>query len=71
MELSFGEQIKIILKRKNMTIRDLAESIEIMTGMKMSRQNLTQRLTRDNFQEKDRIRSRVYLKTQPCGGSPG
>ena len=53
MELSFGEQIKIILKRKNMTIRDLAESIEIMTGMKMSRQNLTQRLTRDNFQEKD------------------
>lgn len=53
MELSFGEQVKIILKRKNMTIKQLAESIERTTGMKMSRQNLTQRLTRDNFQEKD------------------
>ena len=53
MELSFGEQIKILLKRKGMTIRELAESIEMMTGKKMSRQNLTQRLVRDNFQEQD------------------
>ena len=25
MELSFGEQIKILLKRKNMTIKELAD----------------------------------------------
>jgi len=53
MELSFGEQVKVILKRKNMTIKQLAAEIEAQTGMKMSRQNLTQRLTRDNFQEQD------------------
>lgn len=53
MELSFGEQIKIILKRKNMTIQDLAELYEITTGTKMTRQNLSQRLRRDNFPEQD------------------
>ena len=53
MELSFGEQIKIILKRKNMTIQDLANLYEVNTGAKMTRQNLSQRLRRDNFQEQD------------------
>ena len=53
MELSFGEQIKIILKRKNMTIQDLANLYESQTGAKMTRQNLSQRLRRDNFQEQD------------------
>ena len=53
MELTFGEQIKVILKRKNMTIRMLAERIEEQTGKPMSRQNLTQKLGRDNFQEQD------------------
>ncbi len=52
-DLTFGEQIKIILGRKGMTIKQLAEQIEIRTGKKMSRQNLTQRLGRDNFQEQD------------------
>ncbi|WP_251388443.1 hypothetical protein [Mediterraneibacter agrestimuris] len=51
--LSFGEQVKIILSRKNMTIKELAGLIQERTGMAMSRQNLTQRLGRDNFQEKD------------------
>lgn len=51
--LTFGEQVKIILSRKKMTIKQLAEIIEAETGMKMSRQNLTQRLGRDNFQEQD------------------
>ena len=36
-----------------MTIKELAETIEKETGKKMSRQNLTQRLGRDNFQEQD------------------
>lgn len=53
MDLTFGEQVKIILGRKGMTIKELAESIEERTGKKMSRQNLTQRLGRDNFQEQD------------------
>ena len=53
MELTFGEQIKIMLKRKNMTIRQLAELVEVQTGKPMSRQNLTQKLNRDNFREQD------------------
>ena len=53
MELSFGEQIKIILKRQNLTIQDLANLYEANTGVKMTRQNLSQRLRRDNFQEQD------------------
>lgn len=53
LNLTFGEQVKIVLNRKGMTIKELAEQIEESTGMKMSRQNLTQRLGRDNFQEQD------------------
>ena len=53
LDLTFGEQVKIILSRKGMTIKELAETIETQTGKKMSRQNLTQRLGRDNFQEQD------------------
>lgn len=53
LSLTFGEQVKIVLSRKNMTIKELAEEIEMKTGKKMSRQNLTQRLGRDNFQEQD------------------
>ncbi|MCF2555718.1 hypothetical protein [Faecalicatena contorta] len=52
-DLTFGEQVKIVLSRKGMTIKELAELIEKRTGKKMSRQNLTQRLSRDNFQEQD------------------
>jgi|GEM_PF-109645 len=52
-DLTFGEQVKIILSRKDMTIKELAKKIEVRTGKKMSRQNLTQRLGRDNFQEQD------------------
>ena len=53
ISLTFGEQVKIVLSRKDMTIKALAEEIEARTGKKMSRQNLTQRLGRDNFQEQD------------------
>ena len=53
ISLTFGEQVKIVLSRKDMTIKELAEEIEARTGKKMSRQNLTQRLGRDNFQEQD------------------
>lgn len=49
MPLSFGEKIKILLKRRNMTITELA------TMLGTSRQNLTNKLSRDNFQEKEMI----------------
>lgn len=63
LELTFGEQVKIILSRKGMTIKELAERIEKQTGKKMSRQNLTQRLGRDNFQEQD---MRMIAKILEC-----
>ncbi len=53
MNLTFGEQVKIILGRKGMTIKELAERMQAYTGKPMSRQNMTQRLGRDNFQEQD------------------
>ena len=53
MNLTFAEQVKIILSRKGMTIKELAEKVEAYTGKPMSRQNMTQRLGRDNFQEQD------------------
>ena len=45
ISLTFGEQVKIVLSRKDMTIKELAEEIEARTGKKMSRQNLTERRT--------------------------
>lgn len=53
MNLTFGEQVKIILSRRGMTIKQLAEEVEKYTGKPMSRQNMTQRLGRDNFHEQD------------------
>ena len=47
MPLSLAEKIKIILKRRNMTLGDLAEK----TGQ--SRQNLSNKMSRDNFSEKE------------------
>lgn len=63
LDLTFGEQVKIILKRRGMTIKELAEIIGERTGKKMSRQNLTQRLGRDNFQEQD---MRMIAKILDC-----
>lgn len=47
MYLTVGEKIKIILKRRNMTLAQLAEE----TGQ--SRQNLSNKFSRDNFTEKE------------------
>jgi len=47
MKLTFGEKVKIILRRRNATVTDLAN----MLGT--SPQNLTNKFTRDNFSEKD------------------
>lgn len=47
MPLSMGEKIKVILTRRNMTISQLAEA----TGQ--SRQNMSNKMRRDNFTEKE------------------
>jgi len=47
MSLSMAEKIRILLRRKKMTITDLAEVLDT------SRQNLTNKLNRDNFTEKE------------------
>jgi transcriptional regulator with XRE-family HTH domain len=45
--LTAAEQIRILLIRKNMTLSELADKIEI------SRQNLSNKMKRDNFAEKE------------------
>lgn len=47
MPLTMGEKIKIILGRRNMTLAQLAEKIG------QSRQNLSNKMSRDNFSEKE------------------
>ncbi|NLH01935.1 MAG: helix-turn-helix transcriptional regulator [Clostridiales bacterium] len=47
MPLTIGEKIEILLKRRGMTMAELAEK----TGQ--SRQNLSNKMARDNFSEKD------------------
>lgn len=49
MALTYGEKIKILLKRKGLTITELAELLGT------SRQNLSNKFARDNFQEKEMI----------------
>lgn len=47
MPLSFGEKIKIIMGRRNVSITDLAKK----TGQ--SPQNMSNKMKRDNFSEKE------------------
>jgi len=47
VNLTSAEKLRIILKRRGMTIGDLAEKIG------KSRQNLTNQFGRDNFQENE------------------
>lgn len=47
MPLSMSEKIKVVLSRRNMTLGDLAEK----TGQ--TRQNLSNKMSRDNFTEKE------------------
>ena len=47
MPLSMSEKIKVVLGRRNMTLGDLAEK----TGQ--TRQNLSNKMSRDNFTEKE------------------
>ena len=47
MPLTAAEKIKIILRRKNMTSAQLADALG------RSRQNLSNKMSRDNFSEKE------------------
>ena len=47
MILTMGEKIKIVLKRRGLTIAQLAELTQ------QTRQNLSNKLSRDNFTEKE------------------
>ncbi len=47
MPLTAAEKIKIILKRKNMTSGQLADALG------QTRQNLSNKMSRDNFSEKE------------------
>ena len=47
MQLSVSEKIKIILGRRNMTAKELADKLGT------SRQNLTNKFSRNNFSEKE------------------
>ncbi|MDR5659872.1 helix-turn-helix transcriptional regulator [Serpentinicella sp. ANB-PHB4] len=47
MKLSTSEKIRILCKRKNITLAQLAEKLNI------SSQNLSNKLSRDNFPEKE------------------
>lgn len=49
MPLSIGEKVKIVLDRRRMTITELAKSLGT------SRQNLTNKFSRNNFSEKEII----------------
>ena len=56
MALTMGEKIRILLRRKKITISDLAD----MVGT--SRQNLTNKLNRDNFTEKELLQIAEVLE---------
>lgn len=47
MSLTIGEKIKVIMKRQNVTMTELSDAIG------QSRQNLTNKMKRDNFTEED------------------
>lgn len=49
MFLTMGEKIKIILKRRNMSVAHLAEKLG------QSPQNFNNKLRRDNFSEKEML----------------
>lgn len=57
MELSVAEKIKVIMKRRGMTMTELAAATN------QTRQNLSNKMTRDNFTEGD---MKVIAKALGC-----
>ena len=66
MRLSFGEKMRVIMKRRGVSVQDLADRLGV------SRQNVNQRLNADRF-TLDEIRRRHWLRyrnrdNRPAGG---
>lgn len=55
MILTFAEQVRVMLQRKNKSIEDLANDLQT------TRQNLWNQLNRDNFKYKDMKRISAAL----------
>lgn len=55
MSLSIGEKIRIIMRRKGVNMAELAEA----TGQ--TRQNLSNKMARDNFTEQEAIKMALAL----------
>lgn len=55
MDLSYSEQIKIILIRQNKSVEDLARALDT------SRQNLHNQFKRDNFKYNDMVKIAAAL----------
>lgn len=58
MVLTMAEKIRIVLKRNNMNLTDLAE------GLDMSRQNLNNKMNRDNFTQEELQKISVVLNAE-------
>ena len=58
MKLTIGEKVTILLKRQDMSLAQLAEKMGI------SRQNLSNKMSRDNFTEQDAKQIAVALGTE-------
>jgi len=58
MILTIGEKVTILLKRQDMSLAQLAEKMGI------SRQNLSNKMSRDNFTEQDARQIAVALGTE-------
>lgn len=54
-DLTFTEQIRVIMRRRGITVERLADMLET------SKQNLNQQLRRDNFREKEMQRIAAAL----------
>lgn len=55
MEMTAGEKLKIIMKRKDISMGKMAEE----TGQ--TRQNLSNKMSRDNFSEQELIKMAAVL----------
>ena len=64
MDISVAEKLRLIMKRQNMTMGELAEA----SGQ--TRQNLSNKMTRGNFTEKDieSLASALGCSVKMCAG---
>ena len=59
--ITMGEKVRILLNRRDMTMQELADLIQI------SRQNLSNKFSSDNFSERELIEIATKLDAQFIG----